>query len=91
MEKKFIEILAWVLAGSQRLKIIKSLESSKTPKMIHKNTKINFSNVSNCIIKLKEKKLIYCLNEKAHLGRIYELTDLGKEILKEINKLENIK
>ena len=88
MDKKNLELISWVISGSQRTKIIKCLEKCKTPKMISLETNLSFSNVSNCLIDLKKKSLIECINPKSHLGRIYILTKVGEKILSEINKFK---
>jgi len=84
MESDLISYYSWVLSGSQRIKIIKVLTKPKTPKIISKETNLKFSNVSDCLRALVERKLVKCLNPKNHLGRLYELTSLGKKVLKEL-------
>ena len=89
MENKLLVIYSWIKSGSQRQKIIKSLKDIKTPKDIQNETKLKFSNISDCLNSFKERKIVNCLNLQMKKGRIYELTNLGKQILKEIEKLEN--
>ena len=85
MKKGLIKNYSWTIRGSQRIKIIKILKKQKTPKQITIETKLKFSNVSDCLRALTQKKLIKCLNPKDHLGRLYELTPKGKQIQKELN------
>lgn len=80
MDKEFIKDYSWVKSGSQRIKIIISLIKPMTPKEIQKNTKLKFSNVSDCLKSLNEKKLVICLNPENHLGRLYVLTEEGEKI-----------
>ena len=84
MIKKVLNDYSWVLAGSQRIKVVKALIKPMTPKMLSKETNLKFSNVSDCLRALVQRKLAKCLNPKKHLGRLYELTAKGKEVQKEI-------
>jgi len=85
MKKELLKDYSWVISGSQRIKIIKSMNKMKTPKEISTGTGIKFSNVSECLNNLVKRKLVKCLNPKNHLGRLYELTEKGKKILNGLN------
>ena len=37
---------------------------------------------------LKSKEIVECINEEARKGRLYRLTDTGKEVLESINEKE---
>ena len=39
-------------------------------------------------VKLKSKEIVECINEEARKGRLYRLTDTGKEVLESINEKE---
>ena len=54
-----------------------------TPSEISKKTKIRSNHVSNSLKDLKDNKLILCLNEEDKRGRIYQITELGKKVIKE--------
>ena len=56
-------------------------------------TKIKHSNVSNAIYDLLKYEIVYCVNEedKKRSGKKYFLTEIGKEILKEIKRIEKIR
>jgi len=83
MKKELLKDYSWIMGGSQRVKMIKSLTKVKTPKEISEDTKLKFSNVSDCLSAMRKKGLVKCLNPKSHLGRLYELTAKGKAIQKE--------
>lgn len=53
----------------------------RRPSEIAYSVDLSSKNVSRYLKELKDKKLIVCLNESAKLGRLYKLTDEGKEIL----------
>lgn len=56
----------------------------KIPSEIVKSTNMSVSEVSRSLRTLKDKKLVICLNEDKRVGRVYTLTEKGKEVLKYI-------
>ena len=91
MNKKELKLLAWTLRGSQRREIIKVITGHKIPAQIYKeavklNSKITRNSVSDVLREFKKKFIVKCINPDEKKGRIYELTDLGKRILKQIIK-----
>lgn len=87
MDKDLLELYTWILAGSQRVKIIKVLDKPKTPLIIKKETDLDFGNVSNILKLFKDKGIVDIANPNSHLGRLYYLTEIGKELLKEVNNV----
>jgi hypothetical protein len=85
MDKQLIRDYSWIIGGSQRIKIIKSLTKIKTPKEISLDTELKFSNVSDALTAMTKRKIAECLNPKIHLGRLYKLTKKGELIRKELN------
>jgi predicted transcriptional regulator len=63
------------------------LENPKIPSKIKQETKLHFNIASRAIIELEKKELIKCLNPTQKLSRFYQITNKGKQILKEISKL----
>ncbi|MBI2146945.1 winged helix-turn-helix transcriptional regulator [Candidatus Woesearchaeota archaeon] len=84
MDKKFIKLYAWVLRGSQRRKIFKFLDKPKTPTLIKEEAGIKVSNVSDILRLMEKNGLAKCLNPKDKLGRLYQLTNAGNKIRKEL-------
>ncbi len=84
MNKDILELYSWVLRGRQRRLVIKALQRMKTPTMIKEETKLSINNVSDILRLFVKKGIAKCLNEKAKTGRLYKLTHIGKEIVKEI-------
>ncbi|MBS3155446.1 winged helix-turn-helix transcriptional regulator [Candidatus Woesearchaeota archaeon] len=84
--KKDYELLSFI-QGSRRKSVLSVLnEGVKTPKEIAEKCKISISNVSNTLSELVEKKLVICKNPNSHIYKYYEITNRGKELLKEIDK-----
>ncbi len=85
MESKYIDEIGFVKISEQRQKIMKDLEDKlKIPTEIAKSTNMSVSEVSRSLRTLKDKKLVICLNEDKRVGRVYTLTEKGKEVLKYI-------
>lgn len=86
-EPELWEIIGFVKVSPTRLKTLKTIESDfLMPSEIAKSTGLRITQVSNALHDLKKKNLVYCLNEQASKGRLYQNTALGLEILKMIEK-----
>ena len=72
-----------------RKKILKSLSNVNylTPSEIAEKTKLRLNHVSNFLKDLKDNKLIVCLNDHEKRGRLYQLTELGKKVSKENQRI----
>ena len=68
-----------------RKKILESLSNVNylTPSEIAEKTKLRLNHVSNFLKDLKDNKLIICLNNDEKRGRLYQITELGKKVTKE--------
>jgi predicted transcriptional regulator len=86
-DQEFWNLLGFVLASENRRKVMFCLgKGYATPKQISTSCGIRIGHVSNILIGLKDKKLVYCKNPDAKRGRIYSLTELGERILDSIKK-----
>jgi len=84
--KKDYNLIIFLLRGSRRRAIFKSLEKSpKIPKEIASECKISISNVSNTLPELIERGLVICKNPEDHYYKYYEITKKGRELIKDIN------
>jgi predicted transcriptional regulator len=80
------ELLSFILRSKRRKEIILSLESPKTPTEIAMHIKASVSHVSRTLKEFDKKDLVKCRTPRAKIGRIYVLTNDGKEILKHLKK-----
>ena len=84
-ESELYDLLGFIKISKYRMNTIKSIgDDIKIPSEIAKELNIETSQVSYALMDLKEKKLVKCLNEEAKKGRLYQCTDLGKELLKNL-------
>jgi DNA-binding MarR family transcriptional regulator len=79
-----LKLRSFILRSKQRIAIIKSLSSQKTPRLIADETKLAMSHVSRTLNEFRKKGIVECLNPEEKIGRIYSLTQTGKQVLKKI-------
>lgn len=80
---------AWVKRGSRRsatLAIFNKTSMPLTINEVHQRTKIALSQASSTVSELEKMGLIECLNASDKIGKLYQITSDGKEI---ISKLES--
>lgn len=86
--KELFLMIGFLKSSIHRLMALRTIENAiKTPAEIGKEIDIRTTQASDALISLKHKGLVVCLNEEAHKGRLYTTTDLGKELLKEYDRL----
>lgn len=79
----------FVIASGYRKNIVLSIgKGPKTPKQISVETKIRLNHVSTIIGVLEEKGIVRCLTPDLSKGKIFDLTDDGRKILKQIKSME---
>ena len=96
MEEKSDELLkltSYVRISKYRERTLKSIgDDVKIPTKIAKDSGIRPNHISKVLSELKGKEIVECINEQAHKGRLYRLTDTGKDVLetiKDYDKKEN--
>ena len=82
-----VTALSLLKSSEYRLKIIKSIgKDTLTPSEIANKTGIRLNHVSMFLKELKEHNLVKCLNEDTRKGRLYVLTELGKNAIQKLSK-----
>jgi len=77
-----INAISLIKSSEYRHKVLKAIGSEVlTPSEIAKKTDLRLNHVSMVLTDLKDKKLVKCLNEETKKGRLYELTELGKNAI----------
>ena len=85
MDDETLKILGYVVSSTYRTEVMKTLiDKPKIPSQIAADTGIKLNHISNVLNQLKKKGLIRLINPEDKKGRIYELTDVGLEISKEL-------
>ena len=87
-DEMLIEI-SYVEISKYRTKVMKSLEGNvKIPTAIANDSGIRTNHISKVLSELKSKEIVECINEEARKGRLYRLTDTGKDVLETIKEKE---
>ncbi len=82
------ELISFVMAGEVRIKILQVLsEGKRTPTILANVINTHQSTTSRALISLEKEGLVKCLTPKAKLSRIYSITNKGKNIINEVNKI----
>ena len=79
-------VVGYVKRSKNKCEALSLLEFPTMPSELAKEMKISLTHGSKIIRELNAKKLIKCLNEKLKVGRIYQLTERGKQIKQQIDK-----
>ena len=76
--------------GKENINSIKML-AEEIEKMHHglPYIEIRLNHISNFLKDLKDNKLIICLNEDEKRGRLYQITELGKKVVKEKGEISH--
>lgn len=88
-DDELLKLTSYVEISKYREKTLKSIGNNvKIPTKIAKDSGIRTNHISKVLSELKSKEIVECINEKAKKGRLYRLTDTGKEVLESINEKE---
>lgn len=82
MEKGMINAVSLIKSSEYRSKVLKAIGNNIiTPSEIAKKVGLRLNHVSMVLTELKENNLVKCLNEETKKGRLYQLTDMGKNAI----------
>ena len=82
------EELSFILRSKKRKEILDVLSKNKlTPAQIMKRTGMYESHVSRALKELLNRDMIECENPNERRFRFYKITNFGKEVLKETEKI----
>lgn len=86
-DDELLKLTSYVEISKYREKTLKSIGNNvKIPTNIAKDSDIRTNHISKVLSELKSKEIVECINEEARKGRLYRLTDTGKEVLESINE-----
>lgn len=86
-DDELLKLISYVEISKYREKTLKSIGNNvKIPTNIAKDSNIRTNHISKVLSELKSKEIVECINEEARKGRLYRLTDTGKEVLESINE-----
>ncbi|MGL6298916.1 MAG: MarR family transcriptional regulator [Methanobacteriaceae archaeon] len=89
MKEEIIKALSYVRRSQHRSKVLLAINDDVLmPSDISKKLNIRPTHISRALKGLKEEKIVVCLNEEEIRGRLFKVTELGKEVIKEMNKIK---
>ncbi|MBE6499903.1 MAG: hypothetical protein E7Z80_05095 [Methanobrevibacter thaueri] len=81
-DEKLLEKIAYIMASQHRKNIILYLDNElHTPKEIGEKINVRTNHISNLLAQLRKNNLVYCATPNIRKGKLYTLTDDGKEVL----------
>ncbi len=70
----------FVVGSGFRIKVLTELEYAKTPTQLSKKLNSSTSHVSRALKELSDHFIVECITPANKVGRLYQLTENGKEI-----------
>lgn len=75
-----IHKVSYIKRSKNRLKVVHIIEDSfKMPSEIAEEMNLRINQISAILSDLKKENIVVCINEQEKTGRLYKLTDEGKE------------
>jgi len=82
MKKEVIDGFSQIKVSNSRKKVLVALDGNVLlPSEIAKITSISPSHTSKALREMEDDNLITCLNPEKKVGKLFVLTELGKEVL----------
>lgn len=75
---------AWVRRGKRRqltLELFNKAVAPLTINDVHKKTRIAISQASETVVELEKAGLLECLNPEDKIGKLYRISQEGKEVI----------
>lgn len=77
--------ISYVKISKYRTKVMKTLEGDvKIPSQIARDSDILQNHISSTLQQLREHELVECINPEVRKGRLYRLTDVGEDVVKNL-------
>lgn len=83
------DLIGKVHRSTYRTKVLKELHKGvKTPSELSEETDIKISHISRALRRLKGWDLVECLNPDLKKGKMYSITELGREVIELLEERE---
>ncbi len=87
MPRDKIYLITFVLRSKNREKVLNLLkEGTKTQAELHKLSNLYRTHTRRTLNELISKRLVVCLNPKDRIYKLYNLTNKGKSVLKNLEE-----
>ena len=81
------ENISFIISSQYRKDVLRNLDKPKTPTQLSKELNINKTHISKTLKELESKNVVKCLTPNSNKGRLYIISNYGKETLREVLKL----
>lgn len=81
---KELELAGFIIRSSYRKQVFLLLDNPIRPSEIAKKLKIRLTHITRELREMKKRKIVECLNPKERIGRLYQLTERGKKLKREM-------
>lgn len=81
------DIVSFINRSKQRKEILSLTQNPITPTEIKNKLDTHLTHVSRILRKFKERGLVECLTPNERMSKYYKITKLGKEVLKQLEKV----
>ncbi|MBN2331290.1 MAG: ArsR family transcriptional regulator [Candidatus Aenigmarchaeota archaeon] len=81
---------SFVVRGRTRRKVLMALEKPKTPSQISSELKLSTTHISRALKEFSDRNLVRCLTPEEKFGRVYELTEKGKELFSKLKETTSV-
>ena len=78
------DLVSFVLRGKIRRKVLENLDKPMTPTQLAQKIETHRSTTSRTLLSLEKKELVKCITPNENMGRLYEITDLGKKVMRKL-------
>ena len=82
------EDISYVLRSKTRKSVLAKLERAKTPTILAKELHTSIPNISRALRELQSRSLIESLTPDARVGKIFQATQKGREVLQKAKEIE---
>lgn len=79
-----LEFAGFILRSEYRKKVFVLMDKLIMPSEIARKLDIRLTHITRELRFLKEKRLVKCINPNERVGRLYQLTEKGKRLKKEM-------
>jgi len=81
VNNEILKSYAFVARSPNRRKVLQELSKSpQIPSDLSKKLNLNINHVSRALAELRRNDLVRCVNPEDKKGRVYELSEKGKEV-----------
>ena len=79
-DSEIIHNVSYIKRSKNRLKVVEIIGTTfKMPSEIAEEMDLRINQISAILSDLKKEDIVICINEEEKTGRLYQLTDKGKE------------